>query len=37
LPDQFLDHGKAESLLADCGLDENGITASIIKKLESVA
>ncbi len=36
LPDQFLDHGKAEALLAECGLDENGITASIIKKLESL-
>ncbi len=36
LPDQFLDHGKAEALLAECGLDENGITASIVKKLESL-
>jgi len=36
LPDSFLGHGKAEALLAECGLDENGITASIVKKLESL-
>lgn len=29
LPDKFLDHGKAEQMLAECGLDSVGITASI--------
>ncbi len=33
LPDRFLDHGKAELLLSECGLDQTGITAAIIKKL----
>lgn len=33
LPDQFLDHGKAEIMLAECGLDSTGITAAIVKKL----
>jgi 1-deoxy-D-xylulose-5-phosphate synthase len=31
LPDQFLDHGKAEQLLAECGLDSAGISATILK------
>lgn len=29
LPDRYIDHGKPEQLLADCGLDSAGITASI--------
>jgi 1-deoxy-D-xylulose-5-phosphate synthase len=29
LPDQFIDHGDAQQLLAMCGLDAKGITASI--------
>tara|TARA_R110000824_G_scaffold336_10_gene2323 strand:+ start:2295 stop:4184 length:1890 start_codon:yes stop_codon:yes gene_type:complete len=33
LPDRFLDQGKAEQMLADCGLDSSGITAAIIDKL----
>ncbi|MBN4053416.1 1-deoxy-D-xylulose-5-phosphate synthase [Haliea sp. AH-315-K21] len=33
LPDEFLDHGKAELMLAECGLDSAGITAAIVKKL----
>ena len=33
LPDQFLDHGKAELMLAECGLDSTGITSTIVKKL----
>jgi 1-deoxy-D-xylulose-5-phosphate synthase len=33
LPDQFLDHGKAELMLAECGLDSTGITSAIVKKL----
>jgi 1-deoxy-D-xylulose-5-phosphate synthase len=36
LPDKFLGHGKVEEMLADCGLDSGGITASIISKLESL-
>ena len=31
LPDQFIDHGKRSALLADCGLDSNGI----IRRIES--
>jgi 1-deoxy-D-xylulose-5-phosphate synthase len=29
LPDQFIDHGDAGQLLASCGLDAQGIAASI--------
>ena len=29
LPDKFLDHGKSEQMLAECGLDSVGITAAI--------
>jgi 1-deoxy-D-xylulose-5-phosphate synthase len=29
LPDRFIDHGDPAKLLAQCGLDENGIAASI--------
>ena len=32
LPDKFLDHGKAELMLAGCGLDSTGITAAIVNK-----
>lgn len=32
LPDEFLDHGKAEIMLAECGLDSTGITAAIVNK-----
>ncbi|MDG2089990.1 MAG: 1-deoxy-D-xylulose-5-phosphate synthase [Gammaproteobacteria bacterium] len=32
LPDKFLDHGKAELMLAECGLDSTGITAAIVNK-----
>ena len=31
LPDKFLDHGKSEQMLAECGLDSVGITAAIKK------
>jgi 1-deoxy-D-xylulose-5-phosphate synthase len=31
LPDKFIDHGDASQLLAACGLDATGITASIKK------
>jgi 1-deoxy-D-xylulose-5-phosphate synthase len=32
LPDKFIDHGDAAQLLAACGLDATGITASIKKR-----
>jgi 1-deoxy-D-xylulose-5-phosphate synthase len=32
LPDKFIDHGDAAQLLAQCGLDANGIVASIKKR-----
>jgi 1-deoxy-D-xylulose-5-phosphate synthase len=33
LPDVFLDHGEPAQMLADCGLDANGIAASIRHKI----
>ena len=33
LPDQFLEHGKAQEMLSAVGLDSNSITESIRKKL----
>ena len=33
LPDTFIEHGVHETMLAECGLDANGIIASIEKKL----
>jgi 1-deoxy-D-xylulose-5-phosphate synthase len=33
LPDAFIEHGVHENMLADCGLDAEGIVASIEKKL----
>ncbi|ROH87232.1 1-deoxy-D-xylulose-5-phosphate synthase [Pseudomethylobacillus aquaticus] len=33
LPDQFIEHGVHETMLADCGLNAQGILASIEKKL----
>ncbi|MDR2875882.1 MAG: 1-deoxy-D-xylulose-5-phosphate synthase [Methylobacillus sp.] len=33
LPDAFIEHGAPEKLLAECGLDANGIRAAIEKKL----
>ena len=32
LPDRFIDHGDAAQLLAGCGLDGNGIAASIVQR-----
>ena len=32
LPDRFVDHGDTAQLLAECGLDAAGITASITKR-----
>jgi len=34
LPDTFLEHGRASDMLAACGLDSNGIEASIRSRLE---
>jgi 1-deoxy-D-xylulose-5-phosphate synthase len=33
LPDKFIDHGDAAQLLAQCGLDADGIAASITQRL----
>jgi 1-deoxy-D-xylulose-5-phosphate synthase len=33
LPDQFIDHGDAQQLLAQCGLDGAGIAASVTQRL----
>ncbi len=35
LPDQFIDHGDAQQLLASCGLDAAGIVASVRERLGS--
>ncbi len=35
LPDQFVEHGTREELLADCGLDASGVQRSIQKRLRS--
>lgn len=34
LPDEFIEHGKPAELLHDCGLDADGIEASIKSRLE---
>jgi len=34
LPDKFIDHGDAAQLLAQCGLDANGIVATIRKRFD---
>lgn len=33
LPDRFIDHGKHQDLLADCGLDSQGIYQAIAQRL----
>jgi len=35
LPDEFIDHGDAQQLLASCGLDAAGIIASVRERLGS--
>lgn len=35
LPDTFIDHGRPEVLLAECGLDKNGILNSIEARLSA--
>ena len=37
LPDRFIDHGKPEDLLAQCGLSAEGILNSIRKRIEHQA
>ncbi|WP_166251903.1 1-deoxy-D-xylulose-5-phosphate synthase [Marinobacter salicampi] len=34
LPDLFVDHGKREELLAECGLDSDGMLAAVRKRLD---
>ena len=34
LPDQFVEHGDAQQLLSDCGLDGAGITRAIRERLD---
>ena len=36
LPDSFVDHGKHQQMLADCGLDAKGIGLAISEKLKAV-
>ena len=36
LPDHFVQHDKQDRMLAECGLDQEGIAASICKRLESL-
>jgi len=33
LPDQFIEHGKHETMLAECGLDAEGIVLAIAKQI----
>jgi 1-deoxy-D-xylulose-5-phosphate synthase len=33
LPDQFIEHGVHETMLAECGLDSEGITRAIAKAI----
>ena len=33
LPDSFLEHGKVDEMLADCGLDSQGILKAIKQRL----
>ena len=33
LPDPFIDHGDAQHLLSQCGLDGEGIAASVTQRL----
>lgn len=35
LPDEYVHHGPQTQLLSDCGLDADGIVASIVKALDS--
>ena len=37
LPDQFVEHGDPATLLADCGLNRDGITQSIRAWLQRTA
>ncbi len=37
LPDQFLEHGSREQLLAECGLDSGGIVQTVLQRLGGMA
>lgn len=36
LPDHFIEHGVHETMLAECGLDSEGIAAAITQKLKAI-
>ncbi len=36
LPDSFIEHGVHETMLAECGLDRDGIVAAIAQKLKAI-
>ena len=36
LPDSFIEHGVHETMLAECGLDSDGIVAAIAHKLKAI-
>jgi 1-deoxy-D-xylulose-5-phosphate synthase len=36
LPDHFIEHGVHETMLAECGLDSDGIVATITQKLKAI-
>ncbi len=36
LPDNFIEHGVHETMLAECGLDSEGIVAAITQKLKAI-
>ena len=36
LPDSFIEHGVHETMLAECGLDSDGIVAAITQKLKAM-
>ena len=35
LPDEFVEHGSREELLATCGLDASGVLRSVQKRLRA--
>ena len=37
LPDTFVEHGDPQQLLADCGLDRDGILRAVRARLEKAA
>jgi 1-deoxy-D-xylulose-5-phosphate synthase len=37
LPDRFVDHGKHQELLSECGLDAEGIEQAIADRLQKLS